>query len=221
MGEEILMKALIIDDEYNNKEIPGTQIPKGLKKYKGKYILQRLVEKLKDINIDDITIIIGHYGSSWTKKNIDKITKICPKVIVNIRNDDTGATYSLCRYLKIDNQDEDILILDGGLIAYEDCLDKLSSFYNKTTILTKDMKWHKHDFSFVYTKFHKVYNIGKYIYSPKATAFANSLKLSKNDIKYVKKVMLGLNKRANIEKLINEMLYFTDIYEYRTGKWFL
>src|SRR3989344_5904360 len=40
----------------------GKQMPKVLLKYEGKTLLERNIEKLKEVGIEDIAIVIGHKG---------------------------------------------------------------------------------------------------------------------------------------------------------------
>ena len=69
------MKAIILGAGIGER-LKEKALPKCLIKVGKETLLERQVRTLNDLNIRDITLVIGYQGESWTKENIEKIKQI-------------------------------------------------------------------------------------------------------------------------------------------------
>ena len=113
-----------------------SDIPKCFIEVKGKTILERQVESLKNIGISDIAVVVGE-GRVWTKENQDKVGKIKDvHMLINERSMETQSPYSMNLGMG-ENISESILAIDGDIILEERVLRFIAEVKNKSVILVK------------------------------------------------------------------------------------
>ncbi len=122
----------------------GTQLreltkntPKCLVEIKGKSLLERQVDSLKNFGITDIYVVIGAKGDCWTQENVKKIKQICPNIIINFDNISTQNTHSLFLGLSELKEPCSVLSIDGDLFFDENILKEIIDLGDKTIILSK------------------------------------------------------------------------------------
>ncbi len=100
-------------------------------------ILERQIRTLKLYGIADknIMLVVGAQGP-WAKSGmLEKAREIHPYVAINRRNADTGAAASLGEGLKILDNVDDLLIIDGDLVFDSKILDLLKNVSDDTNAL--------------------------------------------------------------------------------------
>jgi|GEM_PF-3067469 len=119
----------------------NSKIPKCLLVIGNRTILERQIEILKWLHIDEnkIVVVIGSEGSCWNGKNIDYIKMLAKRVIFNNRNLSTGSNYSL--YLALNDlnlkDDDVILVMDGDVIFDKDLLVKLLNHPHENVLVSR------------------------------------------------------------------------------------
>jgi choline kinase len=106
----------------------NSKVPKCLLVIGNRTILERQIEILKWLHIDEnkIIVVIGSEGLCWNERTIDYIKMLAKNVVFNNRNLSTGSNYSLYLALNNLNLDDDVvLVMDGDVVFDKDLLVKL------------------------------------------------------------------------------------------------
>lgn len=129
------MKAIILAAGSGIKMRERTEaIPTCLMKIGKETLLQRQINILKKLGINEIVVIIGKEGDCWTQQNINKIKGIAKNVLINPKNSQTPSSSSLIlglNYFKPSN----CLILDGDLVFEEGIIKAIIKNKSKRVLL--------------------------------------------------------------------------------------
>jgi HAD superfamily hydrolase (TIGR01509 family) len=110
--------------------------PKCFLKVGNKTLLERQIQILNSLKIEDITIVIGGEGSCWTLVNQEKIRALISKVIVNPENISKNCSFSLKLFLDKETKD-DLLIIDGDIFFNRNLITQLISSKENRIIVRK------------------------------------------------------------------------------------
>ncbi|OGJ16225.1 hypothetical protein A3K74_03300 [Candidatus Pacearchaeota archaeon RBG_13_33_26] len=111
--------------------------PKCLVEIKGKSLLERQIDSLRNFGITDVSVVIGAKGECWTQENVTKIKQICPKIIINFDNIVTQNTYSLFLGLSELKETCSVIAIDGDLFFDENILKEVMESGYNTLVLSK------------------------------------------------------------------------------------
>lgn len=130
------MKAIILGAGIGNRlGEKGRILPKCLIKVGKETILERQTRILNDLNINEVTLVIGSQGDCWKKKkNVEKIKKVNKKIVVNKKNIDLKRPYSLFCGLGAIEKD-DLIVIDGDFVFEEELIKKFMDDKRKNLIL--------------------------------------------------------------------------------------
>lgn len=131
------MKTIILGAGIGSRlEEKGKTVPKCLAKVGKETLLERQIRILKDLDIKDITLVIGYQGECWTKENREKIKQIHKKIVVNKKNVDLKRPYSLSCGLK-GIEKEEVVVIDGDLVFEKELIKKIIDDKRKNLLLAK------------------------------------------------------------------------------------
>jgi len=127
------MKAIILGAGIGER-LKEKALPKCLIKVGKETLLERQVATLNDLNIKDITLVIGYQGGCWTKEHIEKVRQIHKKVVINEKNIERKRPYSLfCGLREIEK--DDVIVIDGDLIFEKELIQKVIEDKRKNLVL--------------------------------------------------------------------------------------
>ncbi len=204
--KEQKMKAIILASGIGKRMgKSGEKLPKCLFKIGGETILDIHLRILKKCGIKDITVVVGSKGKCWGKKNIKKIRKSCPNIVINSKNIELKRTFSLkCALDKIPGND-DVLIFDGDAVFEEGILKKVISERRENLVSSV----------FVESRFiddmgakiidngkGKVRRIDHGLESEKL--FTSIFKIGKNDLALLKKLLSKRSWKKNLTDVLDE-----------------
>ena len=131
------MKALILAAGYGRRLQPITnEIPKSMVKVNGIPLLVNALNNLKECDIDEIGIVVGHMAD-YIKENIGYNWRGIPiSYYENSRYLETNNIVSL--YQALDFCDDDMLMLECDIFYHSDILKKLLDGEGECTILVSD-----------------------------------------------------------------------------------
>jgi len=114
-------KAVILAAGRGTRLLPLTKdIPKTLLKVKGKPILDYILDRLAELEINEIILAVGHFEDKLKKHVGDNHKGIPVKYIFNPIYDQTNSTYSL--WLAKDVVGDDFLVINADTICTKDVL---------------------------------------------------------------------------------------------------
>jgi choline kinase len=129
------MKAVILAAGEGKRLKPLTNtIPKCLLRYKDETILERIIRQIKNQEIDEIIVVVGHLKDKIIKRieNIDGI-----KIVINERYKDDVNIYSML--LAVEDVEDEIIIFEADMIAEDGFVKYVSGtdFEGKSVWFTK------------------------------------------------------------------------------------
>ena len=132
------MKALILAAGVSRRLYPYTyNIPKCLLEIEGKPIIHYQLEALKDLNVNDITIIVGYHREMLISNIVKSFPDLKFNFIINHHYFETNTAYSV--YKAKESLDSKHLLMNADVIYKKELLAKL---FNSTyeNILAVDVK---------------------------------------------------------------------------------
>ena len=132
------MKALILAAGVSRRLYPHTyNIPKCLLEIEGKPIIHYQLEALKDLNVNDITIIVGYHREILISNIVKSFPDLKFNFIINHHYFETNTAYSV--YKAKESLDSKYLLMNADVIYKKELLAKLfnSSYEN---VLAVDVK---------------------------------------------------------------------------------
>ena len=120
----------------DNEEV----IPTCLMKIGNETILERQINILKKEGVRNIIVIAGKEGACWTKENIDKISDIAGKVLINPLNNVTPSSSSLLIGLDYFSKPSTCLVIDGDLIFEKRIIKTMLEDNHKKVVLIERIK---------------------------------------------------------------------------------
>ncbi len=134
LNTEIQFKAVILAAGKDTNLFPLTEeIPKTMLDIKGKTILQRQVEMLREVGIKDIAVVRGYKNHQISYPNLQYFD--------NENYENTGILVSL--FAARDFMDNNTIVLYGDILFEIETLKRLLEDQNKTTLVV-DRGWKKH-----------------------------------------------------------------------------
>ena len=128
------MKAIIIAAGMGNRLYPYTKdIPKCLLEIGGTTLLENLIKNLRELNIKDIAIVVGHLAN---KINLEGVTYFTNDNYVN-----NNILHSLMYAKKF--MDDDVIISYSDIWVTQSLLEKVSSV-NGDIVVSVDTQWERH-----------------------------------------------------------------------------
>ena len=132
------MKALILAAGVSRRLYPYTyNIPKCLLEIEGKPIIHYQLEALKDLNVNDITIIVGYHREMLISNIVKSFPDLKFNFIINHHYFETNTAYSV--FKAKESLDSKHLLMNADVIYKKELLAKL---FNSTyeNILAVDVK---------------------------------------------------------------------------------
>ena len=132
------MKALILAAGVSRRLYPHTyNIPKCLLEIEGKPIIHYQLEALRDLNVNDITIIVGYHREILISNIVKSFPDLKFNFIINHHYFETNTAYSV--YKAKESLDSKYLLMNADVIYKKELLAKLfnSSYEN---VLAVDVK---------------------------------------------------------------------------------
>ena len=132
------MKALILAAGVSRRLYPYTyNIPKCLLEIEGKPIIHYQLEALKDLNVNDITIIVGYHREMLISNIVNSFPDLKFNFIINHHYFETNTAYSV--FKAKESLDSKHLLMNADVIYKKELLAKL---FNSTyeNILAVDVK---------------------------------------------------------------------------------
>jgi len=200
----------------------GKEIPKCLIEINGKTLLEQKIRFLEELGIKEIITIIGGHGECWTKENIDRITNISKKVLVNERNDETSNTYSARIGLEV-LPAEDLVIIDGDLVISFETLKNIVND-KRNLILSKKSNNPYEKRNKILSEKEKVLKMGKEIPFQELKfpydIYGACFKIRKEDFEKVKETIQKEEYiTKNTDQLVSELCQKMDLYHFSDEKW--
>ncbi|UOY10286.1 sugar phosphate nucleotidyltransferase [Methanonatronarchaeum sp. AMET6-2] len=112
-------------------------IPKALLSIGSETILERQIRQLPLDGVSEHLAVVGQQGDCWNEESIDKFKSLVDKVIINERNAETEAAYSFLLCLDSFSSNEDVLVIDGDIIAENGLLGLVQKNEAKNVALVK------------------------------------------------------------------------------------
>ncbi|QGA81908.1 Choline kinase [Halomicrobium sp. LC1Hm] len=97
-------------------------IPKSLISLGSENLLERQVRQLSRNGETKHIAVIGRQGECWTEDYIQQFEETVDETVINERNAETEAGYSFLLGLESVPQDEEVLVIDGDIVAKDDLL---------------------------------------------------------------------------------------------------
>ncbi|SEP14162.1 MobA-like NTP transferase domain-containing protein [Halorientalis persicus] len=118
------MRVLTLAAGLGSRLVPSLEkpIPKALISLGSENLLERQVRQLSNSEETLHTAVIGRQGECWTEDYIRQFQETVDKTIVNERNAETEAGYSFLLGLESIPEGEDVLVIDGDIVAEDELL---------------------------------------------------------------------------------------------------
>ena len=205
------MKAIILAAGQGTRINSNT--PKCFISVKGITILERQIEILQLLGVDEIKVVVGN-GGVWTDENQLKASKLKGvETIVNKRSLETQSPYSMLLGMG-DEVGESLLVIDGDIVLEKHVLGFIAEMEGKSVILVKrniDGSGSKVIIEEDSKKSYYLSNIGEqlisdYVYagvlrldSADHDAFKTLLQNGKHDTNYLSEPLAELTSTSRIE----------------------
>jgi len=118
------MRVLTLAAGLGSRLVPSLEkpIPKALISLGSENLLERQVRQLSNSEETQHIAVIGRQGECWTEDYIRQFQETVDKTVVNERNAETEAGYSFLLGLESIPDGEDVLVIDGDIVAEDDLL---------------------------------------------------------------------------------------------------
>jgi len=172
----MVLKAVILSAGIGKRLRPlTTYIPKVLISIHGIPLLSIHLDKLKNLGVSEVFLVLGVEGSCWNSRSYKLIRRISDKyinkgmklqVLFNEKNISTDSCYSFKKVISaIREEKTDLLIIDSDVVymqrLLEKILDKKTDF--SINLITKKVDTKHIKGARVILQDHKVKTIGKYV----------------------------------------------------------
>ncbi len=112
----------------------NTELPKALLTFDGQTLIERHIESLQAVGVDDLTLIVGHGKEAL----IAEVERIAPEGFVNFVYNPRyreGPKYSLAKGEDVLRSGDDVLFMDADVLYHPNLLRQLVDSANKTSFI--------------------------------------------------------------------------------------
>ncbi len=175
----MINKAVILLAGYEKKLAPLTdEMHQSMFNLGNQTILEDMLEKLQNLHIHNVVLIVGHKAELITQKIGARFGRISIKYVHNTEYLKTNVSYSL--WLAKEYLNEDIVLIDGDMIFEEDLLSEIIES-PAPDLMAIDYAHFSPEVNHVLARIinDRIVNIGKKIAAKKDNTFARFLGISK------------------------------------------